>query len=656
MCGIAGIYNLNYDPVKTEDLIAMTNMVRHRGPDDEGYLLVNTQSEEACHCHGDDTIEYYKRQTPHINQGIPTSLGFGFRRLSIIDLSPSGHQPMSNADGSMWIVFNGEIYNYLELRQQLQSAGYKFRTQSDTEVILNAYDEWGESCLQKFNGMWAFAIWDNRRRRLFCARDRFGVKPFAYYYDGKRFIFGSEIKQILVHPIDRTLNMNMIYRSMKLNSFLCYGDETYFKNVKALPQGHFIVIENGQMIRKKYYDLDPASFETSNLTFNEAAEEYRAIFTDAVRLRMRSDVEVGSALSGGLDSSAIVCTAVNHTKQKFKTFTAYYTEEERFDERRWVELVGQRTNSELHFISPDPNEVMKDFTRMTYHNDYPVVGSSFISQHYVMRLARQFNVPVLLDGQGSDEILGGYNHAFYRYYADLLSKFRWLKWLKEYPSYLKLNQKGSIGSRIAKTLLVLFFKESTLYRHEARRLFENPLAEKIEDDQLFQNIVDLPVSRLSNFLYNLLMTTSIQTLLHFEDRNSMTYSIESRVPFLDYRLVEFVFRLPSEYKISGNSGKLVHRHALQDFVPVEILNRTDKVNFAAPGENYWLRNEMKNYADDIFHSDIFNTRGIYNYKNVNSIYQHFMRGDNQYGAVLWRIIALEMWFKIYQALPDYTKN
>jgi asparagine synthase (glutamine-hydrolysing) len=224
----------------------MTEIIKHRGPDDEGYLLVNTNSGKMSHCHGENTIDFIKTRTSHVFSSEPANLGFGFRRLSIIDLSPSGHQPMSNADGSIWIIFNGEIYNYIELRQQLQSAGYHFKTQSDTEVILNAYCEWGESCLQKFNGMWAFAIWDNNHRRLFCARDRFGIKPFAYYYDGRSFIFGSEIKQVLLNPVDRTLNVVMIYRSMKLNSFLCYGDETYFEKIKVLPHGHFIVIENGE--------------------------------------------------------------------------------------------------------------------------------------------------------------------------------------------------------------------------------------------------------------------------------------------------------------------------------------------------------------------------------------------------------------------------
>jgi asparagine synthase (glutamine-hydrolysing) len=632
MCGIAGIYNLDNIPIDIHKLYEMTNIVRHRGPDDEGYLLVNTQSGVLDHYHGDDTIVTIKRQTPHLDQSQPANLGFGFRRLSIIDLTPTGHQPMCNSAGSLWIVYNGEIYNYLELRDELTNLGYQFRSNSDTEVILAAYEEWGAKCLVRFNGMWSFALWDNRQKRLFCARDRFGVKPFAYYFDKKRFIFGSEIKQILLHNIDKTLNMSMIYRSMKLNSFLCYGDETYFQYISVLPHAHYLQIENGHLEIKKYYELDPQSFETSNLS---------------VHLRMRSDVEVGSALSGGLDSSAIVCTAAQDTPQRFKTFTAYYTEEERYDERRWVELVGQRTDSELHFVSPQPDDVMANFEKMTYHNDYPIIGSSFISQHYVMRLARQNNVPVLLDGQGSDEILGGYNHSYYRYYADLLNNLHWLKFLKEYPPYLIRNQKGSVGAKMAKTLLSLLFRESTLYRQEARLLMKNPLALKIDNYQLFQHIIDLPVSRLSNFLYNLLMTTSIQTLLHFEDRNSMTYSIESRVPFLDYRLVEFVFSLPSEYKISGATAKLVHRQALTNIVPPEIINRQDKVNFAAPGESHWMRHRMQGIFNQFIHSPEWLNNSIFNHKLIEEMYKSFQLGNERYSALIWRVFAFQKWYHMF---------
>ncbi len=647
MCGIAGIYNLDGAPVDKRLLIAMTEIVRHRGPDDEGYLMIDTVSGKTLSCYHQDTIAVIKSQTQPILQAPPGNLAFGFRRLAILDLSPAGHQPMSNTDGTLWIVYNGEIYNYLELREELQHFGYHFTSNSDTEVILAAYQQWGVDCLQHFNGMWAFAMWDVRHRRLFCARDRFGIKPFAYFYDGKRFIFGSEIKQILINPVDRTLNMPMVYRSLKLNSFLCYGDETYFENVRILPHGHFIIIENGQMRRQKYYDLDPATFETSTLTFAEATEQYRTLFTDAVRLRMRSDVEVGSALSGGLDSSAIVCTAVKNTARPFQTFTAYYTEEPRYDERRYVEMVACQANITAHFVSPTPEEMLADFERMTWHNDFPVVGSSFISQYFVMRSARQNRVTVLLDGQGSDEITAGYNHAFYRYYADLLSQVKLKRLANELPIYLK-NQEGHRASKILKILLALFFRESMLYQQETKRALPDVLSSAFRESEILHNIVDLPTSRLSNFLYNLMMSTSIQTLLHFEDRNSMAFSIESRVPFLDYRLVEFAFSLPAAYKIRQNLGKYIHREALRTVVPTAIMERRDKVNFAAPGEKYWLRSALRNTLEELLNSPSFRRRDYYDHKAISAIWRRFNAGDERLSPLIWRLFALEMWLRVFE--------
>ncbi len=647
MCGLAGIYRRDGGPIQAEQLLAMTRMVRHRGPDDEGFVFINTINGQIQPCYGEETIEPIKYQTPSFNNRISANLAFGFRRLAIIDLSPTGHQPMSNGDGSLWIVYNGEIYNYLELRQELQGLGYIFRTNSDTEVILNAYAQWDTDCLQKFNGMWAFALWDNRRRRLFCARDRFGIKPFFYFCDGHRIIFASEIKQFLPLELQLDLNLKMIYRSLRLNSFLIYSDETFFNQIKILPHSHYLIVNQNNFEIRRYYNLPIAKFENSPLSFQDAQDYYREIFTDAVRLRMRSDVEVGSALSGGLDSSAIVCTAVKFTNQPFQTFTAYYTEEPRYDERRFVELVAQQTGALPHFVSPKPEEMIADFERMTWHNDYPIVGSSFISQYYVMKLVRQHGVTVLLDGQGSDEITAGYNHAFYRYYADLISRGEFKCLLKELPRYLKHNPKGNLFTKAAKITLSLLFRESTLYQQEARRALPNPLSYAFAESEIFQNIMDLPTSRLSNFLYNLMMSTSIQTLLHFEDRNSMAFSIESRVPFLDYRLVEFAFSLPSQYKISGNWSKYIHREALRSIVPPAIIERRDKVNFAAPGEKYWLRRELQPVLADVLHSEKFLRRSIYNHKVITTMYKRFLTGEERLSPLIWRIFALEEWLRVF---------
>lgn len=644
MCGIAGIYNTGGEPIDKVRLEKMTNIIRHRGPDDEGYLLVNTKENITQHCKGTETISSFQGILPDMKQGISANLGFGFRRLSIIDLSEKGHQPMSNAAGTIWIVFNGEIYNYPEIRSELQNSGYIFLTNSDTEVILAAYEHWGTDCLNHFNGMWAFALWDTKSGTLFCARDRFGVKPFYYYWNGKQLIFGSEVKQILVHQIDKTLDEQVIAKSFAIGNFLENSGGTYFRQIKVLPHSHYLLLKEGDLKLVRYYDLPVSEFETSRLTFAEAGEAYINLFRDSVKLRMRSDVEVGSALSGGLDSSAIVMLAAGYTAKQFQTFSSYFTHAPAYDERKWISLVVDQVRANAHYFSATPEESLKEIEKIVWHHDVPIEGSSVVAQYYVMRLTKQNNVTVLLDGQGSDEIAGGYNHSFYRYYADLLRGLKFGKFCGQFPSYLHFNPKGSSLAKIAKTVASASLKESALYRLEAQHSFQ-PLARFGSGHFDMDEVIDIDSSRLSNFLYNQVMSTSIQTLLHYEDRNSMAHSIESRVPFLDYRLVEFVFSLPSEYKIKGHLGKFIHREALKKIVPAEIMDRKDKVGFLAPGENYWLRNEWKEFTINMFQSARFKSRGIFDHVKINNEYTRFLNGDNSNAKKIWQVLMMELWFR-----------
>ncbi len=645
MCGISGILNINYQPVEVDLLGKMTKIIRHRGPDDEGYLLVNTRTDQIKHCFGEDSTEEIKSKIHPLYNDISANLAFGFRRLSIIDLSSNGHQPMSIDNNNLSIVFNGEIYNYIELKKELSELGCKFYTATDTEVILNAYKTWGFDCLNRFNGMWSFALWDNTKKILFCSRDRSGVKPFNYYFDGNIFIFGSEIKQILVNDIDKSINNEVIYKSLKIGSYLINSDCSFFKNIKILPHSHYITIQNGNLEIKRYYDLPIHNFGKSKLTFAEACKEYERLFVDAVKLRMRSDVEVGSALSGGLDSSAIVASAVNFTDKKFKTFSSFYTNASEYDERKWINLISEKFNTIPYFISADADTVLNDLEQITWYHDYPVPGSSPVSQNYVMKLARENGVTVLLDGQGSDEITGGYNHAFYRYYAYLLKSGKLINFFKEYPTYLKYNKKGSFLDKIIKLAALVIYSESSIYKKEAKHRLLNPLNITFNDSIIFDNILDLKTDKLSNFLYNQMMSTSIQTLLHFEDRNSMAHSIESRVPFMDYRLVEFVFSLPPEYKIQKHQGKFIHRESLKNIVPKEIMERKDKVGFLAPGEKFWLRNEMKPFMEKILDSSEFKNREIYNHGLIKNEFKKYLNGNNSYANTLWQIMALEIWFR-----------
>jgi len=646
MCGIAGIFNTTGKPIDKIRLVNMTRIIRHRGPDDEGYLLVNTDENRNQHCKGADTISFLQGTLPRVEEGISANLAFGFRRLSIIDLSEKGHQPMSNASGSLWIVFNGEIYNYLEIREELSGLGHTFVTNSDTEVILKAYEQWGTDCLKYFNGMWSFALWDVRTKTLFCARDRFGVKPFYYYWNGKQFIFGSEVKQILVHDIDKTIDEQVVAKSFAISNFLENSGGTYFRQIKVLPHSHFILLRQGELSLTRYYDLPIDKFETSGLSFTEASDTYLELFKDSIKLRMRSDVEVGSALSGGLDSSAIVMLAAGYTGKQFQTFSSYFTHAPAYDERRWISLVVDKVKTNAHYVSANPEESRREIEKIIWYHDVPLESSSPVAHFYLTRLARECKVPVLLDGQGSDEITGGYNHGYYRYFADMLRNLQIGRFLYQYPSYLQYNSKGSILAKIVKTSAVIAMKESTLYKMEARNSFQ-PVAgfnsKKVQMDE----VIDLNCSKLSNFLYNQVMSTSIQTLLHYEDRNSMAHSIETRVPFLDYRLVEFVFSLPSAYKIKGHLGKYIHREALKQIVPAEIMERKDKIGFLAPGENFWLRNEWKDFATSTFQSAGFKSRDIFNHTRIISEFSKYQKGDNRYAKKLWQVLMTELWFRTF---------
>lgn len=655
MCGISGIYNLNGKPADQELLLNMTRLVRHRGPDDEGYCLIDTQRGRAVSAAGTDTIAEFKSSYPQLPVQMDADLALGFRRLSILDLSAKGHQPMANTDGTCWIVYNGEIYNYPELRTELEKLGYAFDTHTDTEVILNAYREWGMNCLTRFIGMWAFALYDLKAKILFCARDRYGIKPFYYSFDNTSFCFGSELKQLLACPINKELNYPMLWRSLKINALLAYGEETHFRQIKALRPGYYLIIRDKQLKTFCYDEWDVSAFEQSKLSFAEAVDEYRSIFLDSVKLQMRSDVEVGSCLSGGMDSSAIVCTASKLTDKPFQTFSSYYDEDKTLDERKWIQHVTEQTGSVSHLVSPAPDKTIEWFENATWHNDLPV-GAGFVSQYAVMQLAKEKGVKVLLDGQGSDELTAGYNHAFYRYFADLARQGKFLQMDRQLHQYFKGKSIGFILSSIPKIKLSAFFSENLLYNIEFSFYRFEPFNDNFKSilkpqlqsrRQLLAEIRNLPVSRLSNFLYNMMHSTSIQTLLHYEDRMAMAHSVESRVPFLDHRLVQLAFSLPSSYKIKPPVGKYVHREAMKDIIPDAIYNRKDKAIFSTPFYSRWLNGPLRTYVSDIFASQEFRQRGIYNLPIIKQRWKHYTGGSKADGEMLFNVLALETWFRTF---------
>lgn len=645
MCGISGIFSLDNSLIKPETIEKMNNAIKHRGPDDEGYFINGPNSTASQLFSGDDSTLQIKRRYPHLRESSPSNFALGFRRLAIIDLSEQGHQPMQDETKRFTLVFNGEIYNYLELREELIDLGYKFESNSDTEVLLKMYIEHGTDCFNMLNGMWSVAIWDNKLQEVTLCRDRWGIKPLCYYYDRKSLIFASEEKQIISTGIKVNPNFDMIYRYLNLGSMVRYSDETFYKEIKTVLPGTLIKITQTGLTSLAYYQMDIKKFEQYDKSLEEATKEYQRLFSKAVKLRMRSDVEVGSCLSGGLDSSAIVCHASQNTSQNIKTFSAYYSQAKEYDERKWIDIVNKAYGCQGHLLSPTDKDVVNEFARMTYLHDAPVIGSSPVSQYFVMKKASENGVTVVLDGQGSDELTAGYNHAFYRYYADLIKQREFSKLSTELPEYLKKQQKGSTVSKLSKILFTLISKESSLYNYEIKNLNPDVMISRYQKN-ILSSVEDLPCSKLSNFQYNLLRNIFLPSLLHFEDRNSMAFSIESRVPFLDVNLVEFAFSLPSSFKIKGSQGKYIHRQSLKNSVPEAIYNRKDKVNFSAPGEIVWLRKAMKESLKGIINSPFFTKSKLFDTIKLGEIVHNYLLGNNKHATLVWKLYALGVWYNL----------
>lgn len=645
MCGISGIYSYKeHKGIDFELLKRMTDLIIHRGPDDEGYLLVQPQKGEIHAYDGKCSLkEYWQEHSRH-----NPVLGFGFRRLPTVELQASGHQPMHDSELNLAIIFNGEIYNHIELRQELTSMGYKFFSKSDTEVILKAYHAWGDAMQSRLNGMWAFAIWDNNKRRLLLSRDRFGIKPFYYAIESGTIYWGSELKQLLQCPISKAWNPAMLWRNMKINGLLAYEDQSFWQEIKALVPGHYISIENGEITQSEYYALDVGTFETSQMPFEDAVAHYRELFLDSLSLNLRCDVEVGATLSGGMDSGAIVSAASQILDYPMQTFSTYYPEAAALDERKWIEIMVRETGVKNELIAPTAADAIAAWEDATYLNDLPV-NHGFISQYAIMKRARERGVTVLLSGHGSDEISAGYRHATYRYFADLLRGREFGKFSREIDSFLEPNPLENIAT-MGKIALSSFCLESWLYYLELKSYRFEPFAadfiqqaRRQEKGHILGEIYDIKSSRLSNFLYNMMRNTSIQSQLHFEDRMSMGNSVEGRVPFLDYRLVDFVFSLPSHYKIQPPYRKHIHRKAMEPSIPREIYERKDKSVFGSPITQSWMRSEMKGFINEILHSIEFRKRGIWDLPRIHEHWQGYLKGKTRDAETLFNVIALEIW-------------
>lgn len=607
MCGIAGYLDSRLADGDRSSLVeSMLEAIAHRGPDARG-------------------------------KWIDGPLALGQNRLSIIDLSADGNQPMFRDD--LVIVYNGEVYNYKEIRATLEQKGARFQTQSDTEVILAAYQHYGEKCVEHFIGMWAFVIWNKSTGKLFCSRDRFGIKPFFYIAEGDRFYFGSEYKALFPSPLfKKEINHRQVYRGLQLG-WNAYHDETYYSCLKALPAAHNLIIEPGKTTRvERYWDVNTAAQTLTKP--EEAVAHFRQLFEESMSLHMRSDVEVGGCLSGGLDSSAIASIiGRDYTGSDFKTFTVYYEGADAVDERPWVgEVLKKYPHLEPYYFTPSDDDIRISFAHAIHHADVPLAGSSPISQYFVMKLAASKGIKVVLDGQGSDEMLGGYMHSFYRLIGGAFKKGQIGKMISESGAHAVMQEFG-LKKRmdvLMKSMLAGVKSEQQLYEFEYFRY----LPFLATDNGVPFELPDKKGSRLNQFLYHLTFTTSLPTLLQFEDRNSMAFSIESRVPFLNHKIAEFVFSLGDEHKIQRGVTKKILREAMKGIMPDAIVHRKDKKGFVTPGEVKWLRGSLKHLLDQNFDDIDFIRK-----REATHLISNFKKGDNRYAQLVWRLVVLNWWIK-----------
>ncbi len=604
MCGIAGMLDLYAGLPPAEDLVVrMTDSLAHRGPDDAGVLV----------------------DPPAV---------LGHRRLSIIDLSPGGHQPMATDDERFWLTYNGEIYNYIELARELRSRGRRLRTSSDSEVLLQAFAEWGVDALPRLNGMFAFAIWDRERQTLFCARDRFAVKPFYYTVADGRFRFASEIKALLLDPAVRRAP-----NDARLLEFLAWGiadhtAETMFEGVRQLPPGSYLAVSPGKDVGKPTTWYRP---EAATLDERPAPELLRERLTDAVSLRLRSDVTVGTALSGGMDSTSVTAIASRLRRDQGglppDSFSALCVDPA-LDESRYVRSLVGVTGSRNHEVLPTEVDAAEELDSLLWQMDEPFHSASVYGQRRVMELARTNGVVVVLDGNGGDEALSGYHHIHYPallydlvrrgHLARAVSEIAWRRRLPGVPA---LTTQKEVAWVVAG------------YPRRPRRV-PSWVAAGLEVPPMVR-----PGPSLRGHQLYGLGVSPLPAWNHHADRNSMTFSLETRNPFLDYRIVELGLALDARHLLRRGYTKWVVREAMQDLLPRDVLERPAKQGFRTD-ERHWLRSTLGEMVEETFRSSTLASERYFDPAGVLALLESHRRGAN-HALTLWRAFMVERWFNLF---------
>jgi asparagine synthase (glutamine-hydrolysing) len=576
MSGIAGIISPNTFFLNLSILKNMADSLAHRGPDGEGFWINKKKNAGLAH-----------------------------RRLAIIDLSNAAAQPMHYGQRYS-IVYNGEIYNYIELRKELKKAGYRFVSNSDTEVILAAYDCYKEKCVQYFDGMFAFSIWDELEQSLFAARDRFGEKPFYYFSEKNLFVFASEMKALWAAGITRQPENKMLLNYLTLGYVQNPADkaQTFFKNIYSLPPAHFLTYdaETGRVHIEEYWNIDKQA--EVKISEEDAMEKLDRLLSNSVFRRLRSDVPVGASLSGGLDSAGIVYylkQQLRNASSQYKTVSAVFPGFE-IDESKFIEQVASRFNVESYTTIPSAIQLIDDFEKLAWHQEEPFPSASIYTQYKVYELAKQHDIKVILDGQGADEVLGGYPKYVHWYIQEMVSRYKFSGSKKE---MLKL-QKNSINFRWnVKNIMAAFLPSHAsiaLEKKEYLRIIHHGEVSKnllaCLKGREWEGIHKPVVTKLNDILYFSTMQHGLQELLRYNDRNSMAHGREVRSPFLNAELVQFIFSLPSKYKISNGYTKSILRKLMDDKLPQNIVWRSHKIGFEPP-QKQWMENQvMKDYIHE----------------------------------------------------------
>lgn len=626
----------NRRPVDGALLEAMTQSHAHRGPDGEGYVLLAQRL-------ADKPISVIGRLSDSIRTVPPNyTIGFGHRRLAVLDRTPLGHQPMGCEGDVTWITYNGEIYNYREIREELQRLGWSFRSMTDTEVVLHAYRQWGDACLSKFNGMFAFAIWDGARNRLFCARDRLGIKPLYFTETADGLVFGSEIKSLLLHSgLTKAANPKTIHAFLVLG-LQDHSDETFFIGIRQLRPGHALVVEDGRVRIQQWWDLP--SPEEPGGDDATAIRSLHDLFEDAVRLHLRSDVSVGSCLSGGLDSSSIVCAMRRALKeQPIQTFSSCF-EDRLYDERRYSHDVVKQTRVLSTEVFPDARTLFDELPKILWFQDEPFSGTSYLAQWSLMKAASKAGLKVVLDGQGGDELLCGYPGYWGSYIGDLIrsgSVSRTVHaWRGCYSNQARPD--ATILSNIARALLPGPLVSPCRSWLKGNVQWMNPgFLSRYPVDVVYQK--KYPTA-LQNHMAAYLQTHSLPALLHHEDRNSMAFSIEARLPFLDVRLVDCLWKWPAHLKLRNGITKYVMREAMKGRIPESVRVRRDKMGFTTP-QDHWMRGILRPGLDELFSSATFAQREYWDASRLQTAFRRYCNGELQIGTSMWRCATLELWHR-----------